>query len=262
MTEEAAGSDVLGIRLTAAETDNGFALTGSKRYVYGGSTADTFLVIGKSGEATARSGLTAFLFDRPKSGLTGIPMPLMAPGPEWQMDFDACEIPADSPLGSIGDGARIALGNLDRLRPTVGAAAVGMAQRALDEVVAHVGRRKAFGTTLADFQGIQFGLAMAAAEVEAARALVYAASRFADSPADRKLIRASSAKAKLFATEVAQRTVDTALQYHGGRGLERGSVLERLYRAVRATRVYEGASEIMKVVIARSLLSPPPDANL
>ena len=260
MTEPSAGSDILGIRSTATPAGAGYTLAGTKRYVFAGDKADTFVVIAKAGDPDQRAGLTAFLFDRPETGIAGTPMPLLAPGPEWELKFD-CPVGAGNLLGEVGGGARIALGNLDRLRPTVGAAALGMAQRALDEAVAYTRQRSAFGGALADFQGIQFGLASAAAEIEAARSLVYGACRFADSAADsrdeRRLIRASSAKAKLFATEVAQRSIDTALQYHGGNGLVRGSVLERLYRAVRATRIYEGAAEIMKVVIARSLLAEP-----
>lgn len=254
MTEAAAGSDVLGIRSTARRTADGFALSGTKRYVFAGDVADTFLVIAKSGPATERSGLSAFVFDRPGTGLDGHPTPLLAPGPEWEMTFTDCPVPADSVLGELGGGARIALGNLDRLRPTVGAAAIGLAQRALDEAVRWVRSREAFGGTLSDLQGVQFGLAAAAAEIEAARSLVYGACRFADASSDSKAVRASSAKAKWFATETAQRAIDVALQFHGGYGLVRGSITERLYRAVRATRIYEGAAEIMKLVIARSLL--------
>ena len=131
-----------------------------------------------------------------------------------------------------------------------------MAQRALDEVVSYVQQRQAFQRPLSSFQGLRFALAESATEIEAARCLVYGAARFADTANDARLIRASSAKAKLFATEAAQRAIDVALQFHGGVGLVRGSVTERLYRAIRATRIYEGSAEVMKIVIARSLLGP------
>jgi acyl-CoA dehydrogenase len=132
-----------------------------------------------------------------------------------------------------------------------------MAQRALDEAAVYVRRRPAFGGALADLQGVRFTLADAAAEIEAARSLVYGAARLADSDAPSAQVRVASAKAKLFATEAAQRAIDAALQVHGGVGVARGGVTERLYRAIRAMRIYEGASEVMKVVIARGLLDRP-----
>lgn len=254
LTEPDAGSDVLGIRTTAVATGDGYVLDGCKRYAFAGDVADVLLVFAKTGDADTRGGISAFLFERPEAGIDARPFPLLAPGPEFELRFDACVVPADAVLGELGQGARIALGNLDRLRPSVGAAAIGMAQRALDEASAYVRSRAAFGGTLADLQGVRFKLAEAAAEVEAARSLVYGAARFADSGAPSREIRVASAKAKLFATEAAQRAIDAALQVHGGVGLARGGVMERLYRAIRAMRIYEGASEVMKVVIARGML--------
>ena len=232
-------------------------LNGTKRYAYAGDVADVLLVFAKTGDPDERGGISAFLVERPTSGIVAEPFPLMAPGPEFELRFEDCVVPADALLGELGRGAQIALGNLDRLRPSVGAAAVGMAQRALDEAAAYVASRHAFGGTLADLQGIRFALADAATEVEAARSLVYGAARYADSAASSRAIRVASAKAKLFATEAAQRAIDVALQVHGGVGVARGSVTERLYRAIRAMRIYEGASEVMKVVIARGLLDAP-----
>jgi len=253
LSESAAGSDILGINTTAVRTDDGFMLRGSKRYVFQGSLADTLLVFARAGRARS-DGLSAFLLDRPATGLTWSPLPLLARGPETELTFTDCVIPPESLLGQEGQGARVALANLDRLRPTVGAAAVGMAQRALDEACRFLETRRAFDRPLSGFQALRFALAEAAAELDAARSLVYGAARFADQYPDAPEVRSNSAKAKLFATEVAQRVVDTALQMHGGTGLLRGSITEQLYRAVRAMRIYEGTSEIMKVVIARSLL--------
>ncbi len=254
LTEPDAGSDVLALRTTARREGDGYVLDGTKRYAFAGDQADVLLVFAKTGDPDTRGDISAFLFDRPPTGIAATPFPLLAPGPEWELRFDRCVIPAHSVLGELGQGTRIALGNLDRLRPSVGAAAIGMAQRALDEAAAHVKARPAFGATLADLQGVRFTLAEAATEVEAARSLVYGAARFADSGAPSHQVRVASAKAKLFATETAQRAIDTALQVHGGVGLARGGITERLYRAIRAMRIYEGASEVMKVVVARGLL--------
>jgi len=254
LTEPGAGSDVLGITTTATKTSDGFLLNGAKRYAFAGNIANTLLVFAKSGESTERGNITALLFDRPATGVSSTFFPLLAPGPEWELHFHDCPVPADAVLGDEGNGARIALGNLDRLRPSVAAAAVGMAQRALDEAAAYVKERQAFGHSLAHFQGLRFGLAEATAEIEAARSLVYGAARFADETSDPQLVRTSSAKAKLFATEAAQRAIDVALQFHGGVGLSRGSITERLYKSIRATRIYEGSAEVMKIVIARSVL--------
>ncbi len=254
LTEPTAGSDVLGIRTTASAVGDGYVLNGVKRYAFAGNVADTLLVFAKTGEPDERGNITAFLMDKPERGVTATFFPLMAPGPEWELRFDDCVIPSHSVLGEVGKGAQIALGNLDRLRPSVGSAAIGMAQRALDEVVAYVQQRQAFGQALSTNQGLRFDIADRVAEIEAARSLVYGAARFADTTEDTRLVRTSSAKAKLFATEAAQRAIDTSLQFHGGVGLARGSVTERLYRAIRATRIYEGSAEVMKVVISRSLL--------
>lgn len=256
LTEPAAGSDVLGLRSTAIETDDGYVLNGEKRYVFGGDRADVLLVFAKTGDPAERGNISAFLFERPDTGITATPFPLLAAGPEWELRFEDCVVPSSALLGRPGKGSQIALANLDRLRPSVGAAAVGMAQRALDEAARYVAQRPAFGSTLAELQGIRFLLADAAAKVEAARSLVYGAARFADSGAPSREVRVASAKAKLFATETAQQAIDAALQVHGGVGLARGSVTERLYRAIRSMRIYEGASEVMKVVIARGLFDP------
>jgi acyl-CoA dehydrogenase len=254
LTEPTAGSDVLGIRTTARAVGDGYVLDGAKRYAFAGNVADTLLVFAKTGEAGERGNITAFLIDKPDSGVTATFFPLMAPGPEWELQFEECFIPSQSVIGEIGKGAQIALGNLDRLRPSVGAAAIGMAQRALDEAAAYTQHRHAFDRPLSMNQGLRFEMAERAAEIEAARSLVYGAARFADTTDDTRLVRTSSAKAKLFATEAAQRAIDTSLQFHGGVGLARGSVTERLYRAIRATRIYEGSAEVMKIVISRSIL--------
>ena len=259
LTEPGAGSDVRGIATSARQLPAGWELNGTKRFVYQGDAADTLVVVARTAEERS-GGLTAFLFDRPASGCVARAFPLLFPAPEFELDFTSCAIPADAVLGAVGSGARVALSNLDRLRPSVGAAAVGMAQRALDESVDYLRRRQAFGQRLGDFQGLQFRLAELATDVATARLLVYAAARWADGATDGSgAIGPVSAAAKLHATEVAQRVVDAAVQFHGGVGLARGSVTERLYKAVRAPRIYEGANEIMKLVIARSVLASRPE---
>jgi len=254
LTEPSAGSDVSGIRTSARETPDGYVLNGTKRYVFQGGSVNTLLVFAKLGDPDVRGPITGFLFDRPEKGYTARPFPLLFQGPEFEVDLEDLHVPASAMLGPPDKGARVALGNFDRLRPSVGAAAVGMAQRALDTAVAYVKERQAFGQRLADFQGLQFRLADAAVELGAARVMVYAAARHADTAPEGADVRSPSAAAKLFATEMAQRVIDTSIQVHGGIGLRRGSITERLYKAVRATRIYEGSSDIMKVVIARSLV--------
>jgi acyl-CoA dehydrogenase len=177
---------------------------------------------------------------------------LLAPHPIGVMAFENCKVSDSALLGQEGDGLKIAFGTLDLLRCTVGAAAVGLAQRALEEAIAYSASRRQFGRAIAEFQGTQFKLAEMATELEAARLLVYLAAWAHDCGGEEP--KQKSSMAKLFATEAAQKIVDQALQIHGGVGLVAGSIMERLYRDVRALRIYEGTSEIQKLVIARELL--------
>jgi acyl-CoA dehydrogenase len=169
-----------------------------------------------------------------------------------ELRFEGCRVPADHRLGAEGDGWRVAMGTLDVFRASVGAQAVGLGQAALDLALAHARRRIQFGQPIAQFQTIQAKLADMATELRAARLLVYSAARLKDAGAAR--VTLESAMAKLFATEVAHRVVDQAVQIHGGAGVLRGSPIERLYREVRAPRIYEGTSEIQRLIIARQLL--------
>jgi acyl-CoA dehydrogenase len=177
---------------------------------------------------------------------------LISPHPIGVIAFENCAVGADALLGNEGDGLNIAYGTLDALRCTVGAAAVGMAQRALEEAIRYSRARRQFGRTISEFQAIRFKLADMAVELEAARLLVYQAA-WSHDRGDPEVKRQSS-MAKLYATEAAQRIVDQALQIHGAQGLVSGSIMERLYRDVRALRIYEGTSEIQKLIIARELL--------
>jgi len=178
--------------------------------------------------------------------------PMMAPHPIGEIKFTGCRVPAEDMVGAEGDGFSLAMQTLDTFRASVGAAACGMARRALDEALRYASTRKQFGRLLAEHQLIQEKLADMATELDAARLLVYRAAYLKDSGADRVTREAS--EAKLFATEAACRIVDHAVQIHGGAGLVRGSVVERLYRDIRALRIYEGTSEIQKLVIASQLL--------
>jgi acyl-CoA dehydrogenase len=179
-------------------------------------------------------------------------MHLTAPHPIGELRFEGCRVPASQRLGDEGDGMRLALGTLDFFRTSVGAAACGLAARALQEATGRATNRRQFGSRLADFQLTQGALADMATELDAARLLVYRAAWLKDHGQPR--VTRESAIAKLFATEAAQRIVDRAVQIHGGSGVERGSVVERLYREVRAPRIYEGTSEIQRLVIAREII--------
>jgi len=176
----------------------------------------------------------------------------MGPHPIAELTFTDCRIPKENLLGESGRGMRVALGTLDFMRMSVGAAAVGVAQRAFEEAVSYSKQRVAFGQPIADFQATQFKLADMATEIDAARLLVYRAAWLRDEVADR--VTKESSMAKLFATEMAWRVVDQAVQIHGGYGVVRGMPVERLYRMVRQPRVYEGTSEIQRTVIARHIL--------
>jgi acyl-CoA dehydrogenase len=199
-----------------------------------------------------RPRLSAFVVDAASRGFSVTrPIPLMAPHPLGELSLDAVRVPASHRLGRDGDGLRVALETLDFFRASVGAAACGMAGRALDEAVSHVSSRRQFGEPLVSFQGTRLAIGDMTADLDAARLLVYRAAWRKDQGAERVTREASVAK--LFATEAAHRIVDRCLQLHGGIGVERGRPIERLYREVRALRIYEGTSEIQRLVIAQAV---------
>lgn len=195
--------------------------------------------------------MTAFLVPADRPGLTGTPLDMLSPHPIGALDFDAVPVTADDVLGAPDRGFRVAMATLNLFRPSVGAFAVGMAEAALDATLAHTARRDAFGGTLRDLQAVSHQVAEMAMRTEAARLMVYAAAAAYDS-GDPDVPR-RAAMAKLLATETAQYVVDTAVQLHGARALRRGHLLEHLYREVRAPRIYEGASEVQRTVIAKEL---------
>jgi alkylation response protein AidB-like acyl-CoA dehydrogenase len=226
-------------------------LGGEKTYISNAPDADVYSVFAR----TSERGLTAFAVPRTSDGLAGEPIALLSPHPIGRLVFDGVQVPDDHVLGEVDQGFKVAMRTLDLFRPSVGAFAVGMAQAALDAAVEHVTTRSAFGRTLSELQGVSHQLADVAASVQGARLLVHSAA----SAYDRGIrpTTEAAAIAKLFATETAQRAIDVAIQVHGARALEQGHLLEHLYREVRATRIYEGASEVQREIIARQLFRRP-----
>ena len=253
ITEPDAGSDVASLKTLATRRGNNFCLTGTKRFISNAGIADHYVVFASTEPEKKAKGVTAFIVDANAPGLVvKEKTEVLSPHPIGVLAFENCEIAENALLGKPGEGLNIAFGTLDLLRCTVGAAAVGLAQRALEEAVRYAGARQQFGRALARFQGIQFKLADMATELEAARLLVYQAAWAHDCGAEEA--KQKSSMAKLYATEAAQRIIDQGLQIHGGTGVVVGNIMERLYRDIRALRIYEGTSEIQKLVIARGLL--------
>lgn len=258
LTEPEAGSDLAGIRTSARQlADGDYVLDGEKVFISNAGLADSHVLYARTGEHPKR-GLTAFLLPRDTAGLEVTPMRLLCDDhPIGRLVLRGVRLPQSARIGEEGQGMALALGTLEHFRPSVGAAAIGMAGRALDEAIAHVSRRQQFGQPLSGFQATQMALAEMATECTAAALLVQHAAQLLDSKSDALGSAAmASAMAKLAATEMAQRVVDRSLQLHGGSGLLAGSPIERLYRDVRALRIYEGTSEIQKLIIARHLLRP------
>ena len=253
MTEPEAGSDVASMQTRATRRDGGFSMSGIKCFISNAGIADFYVVFASTAPERKGKGVSAFLL---RGGTPGMTIKenteLLSPHPMGVIEFTDCIFESDALLGAEGAGLQIAFATLDLLRCTVGAAAVGLAQRALDEAIAHSRTRRQFGRALGEFQGIEFKVAEMATELEAARLLVYQAAWALDCAGSEGKL--ASSMAKLYATEAAQRIVDQALQIHGGAGLVARSIMERLYRDVRALRIYEGTSEIQKVIIARELL--------
>jgi acyl-CoA dehydrogenase len=253
LSEAAAGSDVAALATTARPDGDGYVLDGEKTWISNAGLADFYVVFARTGEAPGAKGLSAFVVDADAPGLTVTErIETASPHPLGTVRLDGCRVPRTALLGAHGDGFRIAMATLDVFRSTVGAAALGMARRALGEALAHVRTRRLFGGTLADLQLTQARLAQMATDVDAAALLVYRAAWTKDAGAAR--VTKEAAMAKAFATEAAQRVIDGAVQLFGGRGVTAGHVVERLYRDVRPLRIYEGATEVQHVVIARQLL--------
>lgn len=258
LTEPGAGSDLAAISTTARREGEGDAggwrLDGEKTFISNGTIADVMVILARSGEAAGARGLSAFLLPAGTPGLSiAERIEVMAPHPLARLRLDDVRLPADALIGEAGRGFAIAMTVLDRFRPSVGAAALGMARRALDEAVARTRSRQIGGQRMAALQLVQGHLAAMAVEIDAAALLVYRAAWAADQGADRTTREA--AMAKLYATEAAQRVIDQAVQLFGGDGVRLGSIAERLYREIRALRIYEGASDVQSLVIARDILA-------
>ncbi|MER7573490.1 acyl-CoA dehydrogenase family protein [Streptomyces sp. NPDC126514] len=252
LSEPGAGSDAAALSLTAdPDGPSAWRLTGEKCWISNAPDADFYTVFARTTPGAGSRGVTAFLVPADRPGLTGTSLDMLSPHPIGTLDFDAVPVTADDLLGEPGRGFRVAMGTLNLFRPSVGAFAVGMAQAALDATLAHTARRDAFGGTLSDLQTVAHQVAELALRTEAARLMVYAAATAYDEGAPDVPRRA--AMAKLLATETAQYVVDRAVQLHGARALRRGHLLEHLYREVRAPRIYEGASEVQRGIIAKEL---------
>jgi acyl-CoA dehydrogenase len=252
LSEREAGSDVAAITTRAVRDGDHYVLDGEKTWISNAGIAGVYVVFARTAD-TAGKGLSAFIVPASARGLS-VPQRIetISPHPLGTVRFEHCRVPAENRLGEEGQGFKIAMATLDVFRSTVGAAALGFARRALDETRNHVRERQLFGAPLAALQLTQAKIAQMATEIDASALLVYRAAYAKDRGAER--ITREAAMAKWYATEAAARAADAAVQLFGGRGVTRGEIAERLYRDVRALRIYEGASEIQQIVIARSVL--------
>lgn len=257
MTEPEAGSDAGAMATTARRDGASYVLDGVKSFISNAGIADFYCVFASTDRTKGPRGIACFVVPADAPGLRFVrPYVLSEPHPLGELAFESCRVPVAARLGAEEEGFKLGMRTLDLLRPTVAAAACGMAARALEEAIAHARARRQFGAALAEFELIQAKIARMATDLAAARLLTYRAAwerdRGAGPVADR--LTCEAAMAKLFATEAAQRIVDEAVQILGGRGVLASSIVDRLYRAVRALRIYEGTSEIQHLVIARELL--------
>lgn len=251
LSEENAGSDVVAMTTALKKTTSGYAATGEKTWISNGGIADFYTLFARTGDGT--KGVSAVVLDANVDGFSVAErIDVIAPHPLGRLRFDNCAVPADHLIGAEGDGLKIALGTLDIFRTTVGAAALGLARRALDEATIRATTRSMFGATLADLPIAQERLAEMALDIDAAALLVYRSAWTKDVKKTR--VTREAAMAKLFATDQAQQVIDKAVQLFGGLGVKKGSKVEELYREIRALRIYEGASEVQRVVIARQHL--------
>ena len=254
LTEPKSGSDVANIAMTARLSGSNYVLDGEKTWISNGGIADIYVVFARTGEGPGAKGLSAFLVSGDAAGLSVAErIEVIAPHPLARLQFDSVRVPATAMIGGPGEGFKIAMATLDVFRSTVGAAGLGFARRALEETVVRAKSRQLFGGTLADLQMVQGHIADMAVDVDAAALLVYRAAWAKESGAPRVTREASMAK--LFATDRAQEVIDKAVQIHGGDGVRHGHIVERLYREIRALRIYEGASDVQKAVIARQTLA-------
>lgn len=253
LTEPQSGSDVANSTMTATLDGNDYVFNGEKTWISNGGIADVYTVFARTGDAPGARGLSAFVVPASTPGLKiAERLETIAPHPLATLEFTDCRVPASALIGDSGAGFKIAMSVLDVFRSTVAAAALGFARRALDEAVSRVTTRHVQGAPLSDLQMVQGHIADMAVDIDAAALLIYRAAWTKDSGAPR--ITREAAMAKLFATDQAQRVIDKAVQLHGGDGVRSGETVERLYREIRALRIYEGASDVQRVIIARQIL--------
>ena len=254
LSEPKSGSDVANLETSAVRDGNGYRLNGEKTWISNGGIAGLYVVFARTGEAPGAKGLSAFLVSDKTEGFEILErLDVIAPHPLARIGFKDMKLPADAMIGEPGQGFRIAMSVLDVFRSTVGAAALGFARRALDETLDRARERELFGAPLAELQMVQGHLADMALNVDAAALLVYRAAWTKDSGAAR--VSREAAMAKLFATDQAQDVIDRAVQIHGGDGVRKGHIVEQLYREIRALRIYEGASDVQRTIIARQALA-------
>lgn len=254
LTEPEGGSDVAAITTTAQRDGDGYVLDGEKAWISNAGIADHYIVVARTGEAPGSRGLTAFIVDAGTPGFeASAPVNFIATHPIASLRMQGCRLPLSSLLGEPGQGFKLAMGTFDIFRASVGAAAVGMARRAFDETLARVTTRRLFGRTMAEMEGVQMKIADMALDIETAALAVYSAAWTRDT----KGVRATGevAMAKLVGTEAAFRVIDTAVQLFGGLGVKKGCIIEQLYREIRPLRIYEGATEVQKLIIARQALA-------
>jgi acyl-CoA dehydrogenase len=254
LSEPEAGSDVAAMSTTATpDGPDHVRLDGVKTWISNGGIADHYVVFARSGEAPGAKGLSAYVVDAQTPGLTiENRIDVIAPHPLATLRFEGCRVPLSQRVGGPGEGFKVAMATLDVFRSTVGAAALGLARRALAEALRHASSRKLFGAPLGELQLTQAALADMATGVDSAALLVYRAAWTKDQGAER--VTREAAMAKMYATEEAQKVIDRAVQIFGGLGVTKGVKVEELYREIRALRIYEGATEVQKIVIARELL--------
>ena len=254
LSEAQSGSDVASLALAAVADGDGFVLDGEKTWISNGGIADFYTVFARTGEAPGGRGLSAFIVPAGTPGLRiAERLEVIAPHPLARLAFKRCRVPRAAMLGAPGQGFAIAMAVLDVFRSTVGAAALGFARRALDATLARVTTRQLFGAPMSSLQLVQGHVADMAVAIDASALLVYRAAWLKDSGAPR--VSREAAMAKLFATDHAQDVIDRAVQIHGGEGVRKGSAVERLYREIRALRIYEGASDVQKIIIARHTIA-------
>jgi len=258
LSEPEAGSDVAALAMTAKPDGNDHVrLDGEKTWISNGGIADHYVVFARTGEAPGAKGLSAFVVDANTKGLSiAERIEVIAPHPLARLKFNSVRVPVSNRLGAPGEGFKVAMATLDIFRSTVGAAALGFARRALHETIERASNRKLFGAPLGDLQMTQAAIADSATDVDTSALLIYRAAWIKDQGAAR--VTSEAAMAKMHATEAAQRVIDRAVQLHGGLGVTKGVKVEELYREIRALRIYEGATEVQKIVIAREALKNRP----